>query len=266
MFYHYKFGAVAIERGYVPAPSYLLRRSRILELTTRFKPGNLLEIGCGGGGILCDMAIRGFKCTAIETSEEARRVAEYIIAKSGFEIPVLATMQEVSGQKFDFIFSFEVLEHIEWDQAALQDWSVLLVEGGHLLISVPARMNKWGIDDVAVGHYRRYEKVELLDKLCAAGFECMYLESWGFPLSNAIRPFRKMKYRNYLSKKVALSVDMEEGTAMSGINRGAETRLFPFLASWPGIFIISVFDKIQKLFKKTDLGEGYLVIAKKISK
>jgi SAM-dependent methyltransferase len=266
MYYHNKYGAVAIEKGYVPAPSYLLRRSRILELASRFQPGKLLEIGCGGGGILCDMAMRGFSCVATETSDDARKIAEYITSQSGLQIPVLDKIQDDWHRQFDFVFSFEVLEHIENDQAALKEWAGLLAEGGQLLISVPAHMKKWGVDDAAVGHYRRYERDELLRKLTAAGFECLYMESWGFPLSTAIRPFRKMKYKNYLTEKKSHSesINMAEGSAMSGINRGIEVRLFPILESWPGVFVMWLFERIQKMFLRTDLGEGYLVIAKKV--
>jgi SAM-dependent methyltransferase len=266
MYYHYKYGAVAIEKGYVPAPSYILRRSRILELASRFQSGKLLEIGCGAGGILCDMAMRGFSCVATETSVDARKIAEYITSHSGHQLSVLDKIQDDWHHKFDFVFSFEVLEHIEHDQDALKEWADLLVEGGHLLVSVPAHMKKWGVDDAAVGHYRRYEREELLRKLTAAGFECLYMESWGFPLSTAIRPFRKMKYKKYMEEKKSIpdSINKEKGSAMSGINRGIEVRLFPILESWPGIFVMWFFEKIQKLFLRTDLGEGYLFIAKKI--
>ena len=153
MYHHNKFGIVAIEMGYVPAPSYLLRRSRILEFANRFKPGNLLEIGCGGGGVLYDMAQKGFNCTAIETSHEARKVAQYIALQAGFQIPILEGIQDVKGCQFDYVYSFEVLEHIEDDQTALQDWGLLLRDGGHLLISVPAHMKKWGIDDETIYKY-----------------------------------------------------------------------------------------------------------------
>ena len=59
------------------------------------------------------------------------------------------------------------------------------------------------------------------------------------------------------------SINMAKGSAMSGINRGIEMRLFPILKSYPGIFVMWIFDQIQKLFRSTELGEGYLLIAKK---
>ena len=122
-----------------------------------------------------------------------------------------------------------------------------------------------GFDDAAVGHYRRYERDDLLKKLTAAGFECLYLETWGFPLSTAIRPFRKMKYKSFMAEQEenSKSINMAKGSAMSGINRGIEMRLFPILKSYPGIFVMWIFDQIQKLFRSTELGEGYLLIAKK---
>ena len=116
-----------------------------MELASRFHPGKLLEIGCGGGGILCDMAIRGFTCVATETSEEAREIAEYITSQAGFQIPVLDKIQNDWQGQFEYVFSFEVLEHIEHDEIALKSWADLLVDGGQLLISVPAHTKKWGV-------------------------------------------------------------------------------------------------------------------------
>src|SRR5688572_255286 len=72
---HTSYGRVAPELGWVPAPRYLLRRHRALNLLKGLPRGRVLEVGCGAGALLNDLAGLGYDCTALESSSEARRVA-----------------------------------------------------------------------------------------------------------------------------------------------------------------------------------------------
>lgn len=71
----------------------------------------------------------------------------------------------------DTIIYVNVLEHIEDDAAELQKVYETLETGGHCLIFVPAFMSLYGAFDEKVGHFRRYTKKELEDKMTAAGFK-----------------------------------------------------------------------------------------------
>jgi SAM-dependent methyltransferase len=84
---------------------------------------------------------------------------------------------------YDIIYTSNVLEHIEDDVAALKKLNSKLKPGGQIAIYVPAFMCLFNQMDSAVGHYRRYEKAELVDKLKKADFkiqECYYADSIGF--------------------------------------------------------------------------------------
>ena len=72
---HPVYGPSLPEAGWVPAPSYLLRRRRILALMADQQPGRYLEIGCGAGALLYDLQARGFECQALETSPDALALA-----------------------------------------------------------------------------------------------------------------------------------------------------------------------------------------------
>ncbi len=63
--------------------------------------------------------------------------------------------------KFDTALLIHVLEHIEEDKAALDHIHSLLVDGGHLLIEVPAYQWLYSDHDISLGHYRRYDKRSL---------------------------------------------------------------------------------------------------------
>ena len=93
-----------------------------------------------------------------------------------------STVHEIPG-KYDFIYSSNVLEHIEDDVQCLQDLSDKLKKGARLGIYVPALMILFSDLDRSVGHYRRYSKVELSSKVNGAGFKvisCEYVDSLGF--------------------------------------------------------------------------------------
>jgi 2-polyprenyl-3-methyl-5-hydroxy-6-metoxy-1,4-benzoquinol methylase len=90
-------------------------------------------------------------------------------------------MEMLSRRMFDTVVSMNVLEHIEDDRLALKNLRSL-VSAGHLLLVVPALPVLYGVEDREVGHYRRYAKKELIDKLSGAGWRVErihYLNSVG---------------------------------------------------------------------------------------
>jgi 2-polyprenyl-3-methyl-5-hydroxy-6-metoxy-1,4-benzoquinol methylase len=71
---------------------------------------------------------------------------------------------------FDSVVCLNVLEHIEDDLFALAQMRDSLSAGGNLALLVPAHRFLYGVFDRALGHFRRYEKRELADKLKKTGF------------------------------------------------------------------------------------------------
>jgi SAM-dependent methyltransferase len=59
------------------------------------------------------------------------------------------------------VCAFEVLEHIEDDEAAVAEWVEMIKPGGSLLLSVPAYSRRFAPMDVMAGHFRRYDPGQL---------------------------------------------------------------------------------------------------------
>ena len=59
---------------------------------------------------------------------------------------------------FDIVVSFDVFEHIENDTKAVSEVYRTLKKGGALVYSVPAGPNLFSSHDVALEHFRRYDK------------------------------------------------------------------------------------------------------------
>jgi SAM-dependent methyltransferase len=73
----------------------------------------------------------------------------------------------------DSIVLVNVLEHIAEDQMLLDNIHKTLIPGGTLFLLVPAFSWVYGSLDEAFGHYRRYNKASLTEKLQGAGFRIL---------------------------------------------------------------------------------------------
>lgn len=255
------FGVVAPTIGWAPPVRFLLRRARILELLRRLAPGSLIEVGCGAGALLHELA-RGHRRTfGLETSEQARGIAKSIAEAGHGNQVILSEAQPGWECSHDLVCAFDVLEHIEDDNEAISLWSNWLKPGGHLCVSVPAHRKRWGAGDEWAGHWRRYDRPEIECILQKHGLIIEHLECYGFPLANLTEWWGDRFYRQLLEQRNTYS--RAEATASSGIDRSAYLRAFAKMNSLPGKMILKVALVLQVVTRRTNWGSGYLVLARK---
>jgi SAM-dependent methyltransferase len=126
---------------------------------------NILDFGAGQGLFtLRIMEISGLQPDCVEIDQRHRT----ILQSKGFK--VFQDLEETT-EKYDFIYSKDVLEHIEDDQGALKQIHEHLQPGGTFAVYVPALPIIYSGLDRSVGHFRRYKKKEMKLKLDAAGFK-----------------------------------------------------------------------------------------------
>jgi SAM-dependent methyltransferase len=263
---HRHYGVVAPEKGWVPTPTYLLRRSAIFDVLEGRPPGHVLEVGCSAGALLYDLAERGYTGVGVELSGKARSIAQQVLADDE-RFRIESEVPEGPANSFDLVIAFEVLEHIEDDAGALASWLELLKPGGQVLISVPAHRRRWNITDVLVGHYRRYDRTDVEALLRGVGLRIEKVSTIGWPASWFIERAR------ILAKTVqvrAAGVDVEAiargdsaRTQDSGIDRSFETRFFPLYSNPVGRLLLGGAAMIQRRFYDTEWGISYLVAATK---
>ena len=98
-------------------------------------------------------------------------------------------LSELDGQHeggFDLIYSINVLEHLEDDQAALNQIAAILKTSGCLYLFVPARSELYSAMDRRVGHFRRYSRRQLESMVSQAGLRveaCAYFDCLGYAAS-----------------------------------------------------------------------------------
>jgi SAM-dependent methyltransferase len=71
---------------------------------------------------------------------------------------------------FDLVCAFDIVEHVDDDEAAFAELARVAADGAALLLSVPLHASAWTAFDDFVGHRRRYEPTDLAAKLARHGF------------------------------------------------------------------------------------------------
>lgn len=135
-------------------PKLVLREACIADVSRDWPPGRFLEAGAGTGHMSTLFLDRGFTGVSHDLGESSRELMRQRFEGMAPRMTVADDIASLSPGSFDYLFAFEVLEHIEDDIAALTQWAEALRSDGRLLLSVPAHERKYGASDAMVGHVR----------------------------------------------------------------------------------------------------------------
>ena len=239
------------------SPRAALRWPLIKRAVRLVRPATTLEIGCGQGAMGARVVELSTSFTALEPDLASFEVAKpRIEARGGTVLNCLTSDLDASlgSQSFDLVCAFEVLEHIEDDAEALQEWRGHVRLGGHLLLSVPAWQHMFGPWDVLAGHYRRYSPDELDAKLRDAGFEPVTTRLYGWPLGFIMESIRDRVAHRYDKKEDTLV----EQTTHSGRVLQPSKRLTDIVITI-GVF---PFQLLQRLVPSK--GNGIVALARRV--
>lgn len=156
-------------------------RNRVILWALKKHVGNFdsfLEVGCGTAFVL-DGVSKAYPHSEIygsEYFEEGLIHARKRIPNATF-LQIDATAMKDDAQ-YDAIGAFDVIEHIEKDQLALDNLARALKPGGTLLVTVPQHQWLWSEVDEFACHVRRYTRAELIDKVKSAGLSVKYSSSF----------------------------------------------------------------------------------------
>lgn len=163
------------------------RRTIFFDLIARELPASetrreILEVGCGAGGMLTPLSRYG-RVTGIDISHEYMRYCrerghQRVVTGSGYELPF-------ADDSFDLVALFDVIEHIPDDERVLSEVRRVLKPGGKVFLSVPAYQFLFSQNDRVAHHLRRYTARRLRRVLEAARLEprkLTYFNTFLFPL------------------------------------------------------------------------------------
>lgn len=179
-------------------------RERVL---ARTKPGDFVaDIGCGRGTMFDG---------EIDASRSVVRVDSHLWAewadRPGLYVCAAADALPFRDRAFDLVGSFDVLEHLDDDTAALGEQVRIVRVGGVVVGAVPADPRLWSQHDEAVGHRRRYD---------AAGLRSL-AERCGLDVDATTYFFGFLWLPAWMTRRSALRTS-EPGTGSSVLSRAVK--------------------------------------------
>ena len=105
--------------------------------------------------------------------------------------------------KIDCVICTDLLEHLEDDNIVLDNIYKYLKNNGRLVLSVPALNFLFNQRDRAVGHYRRYGRREILNKLKQAGFEIEFVRYWNLLFLPIVYLVKFLPIKNYSGREMS---------------------------------------------------------------
>lgn len=236
-------------------PKLILRESCVDDLSLNWTPGRFLETGAGSGYMTKRFLDRGFTGACYDLGEESRSRIRNNLSSYGPRVMVCDDFKILSPDSFDYLISFEVLEHIENDLGALNEWTKYLKPGGQIMLTVPAHPRKFGRSDEVVGHVRRYERVQLRELMMKAGYRDIRIINYGFPLTEVTRPISNLLL---IREKEHVSLTDVERSTRSSFSRPRRIRA---ILNFFDDRIVLPFRHIQRWFYEMDLGDGLAAVA-----
>jgi 2-polyprenyl-3-methyl-5-hydroxy-6-metoxy-1,4-benzoquinol methylase len=188
------------------------------ETIAPFCKGEILEIGGGIGNISYFFLKNGNKLTISELLPEyclllkekfrhftgLRDVIQLNIVDPDFD-----SLFKDYFKTFDTVFALNVIEHVEDQDLAIKNCRKLLVEGGTLVILVPAFQNFYNHFDKELGHFIRFSKARIKGLIKNNSFDLIHwqyfnaagIAGWWFTgsvLKKKMIPEGSMKLYNQL--------------------------------------------------------------------
>lgn len=135
---------------------FLVRKKILLQFLEKNLPASsslsILNVGAAAGASSQWLSSLG-KVVSVENDPAFLRQ----LRQQRFEVTdASVTSLPFAANSFDLVCAFDVIEHVENDELALQELTRVCKTGGHICVAVPAMPGLWSQHDTVNGHYRRY--------------------------------------------------------------------------------------------------------------
>ncbi|MFY9587297.1 MAG: glycosyltransferase [Actinomycetota bacterium] len=197
---------------------YAAKRSIVIESLASASAGPCLDVGCGGGATLAEIAherpVFGVDLSLRALGHARESHIEALAQSEAGSLPFR------SGT-FPVVLALDVVEHHARPEILLAEIRRVLDPSGTLVVTVPAYQWMWSYSDHVLGHYRRYTRKALAKELTDAGFRVVRLTHFHSWLVGPAWLFRRLRS---LIGKTSSADDFEVPGPLNGLLRGI-TRL-----------------------------------------
>lgn len=197
---------------------YAGKRELVRRWLARVRPPQpqerLLDCGAGTGRFALEMQAH-CRVLVLDDHEEALQMLrqrfqpEQVLSLSGDHVPL-------PEESLEYVTALDVLEHVPDDAAVVREFRRLLKDGGIAVVTVPAGMALWSDWDVALHHFRRYDRRQLRRLFSPAEWEIVhdnYTNVAAYPAVWLVRKWRKWFSRG------ASAARMEDALPPRWLNR-----------------------------------------------
>lgn len=159
------------------------------------RPDDLLaDCGAGTGTFAAEMTSQ-CKVVAVDDHQESLVLAREKLGADRVREGSCTRLPFADGI-VDVVTALDVIEHVEDDRRAINEFWRVLKPGGIAVITVPALPALWSDWDVVLHHFRRYTRSSLRSTLGAADFELLhinYINVAVLPIVYGVRKWRAVK-------------------------------------------------------------------------
>ncbi len=159
----------------------------------------VLEIGCGNGFILNNLANCGAKCTGLEPGPQINNINNKTITKIKDFFPT-----KKLNNNFDLIISFNVLEHLRDPISSLKEQANHLKEKGEIIFGVPNCEPDINMGDISMfthEHFNYFTRENLNKVIKKAGLNVRKLQL-GAKNGMIFGIITKTKYKNSIDESI----------------------------------------------------------------
>jgi 2-polyprenyl-3-methyl-5-hydroxy-6-metoxy-1,4-benzoquinol methylase len=158
-------------------PVHRRQREELLRLMTKLDVRSVLDVGCGSGGNLAELAhaMPHLVLSGVDVSQEALALAAKRVPSATFR--QLDAQKEKLDETFDLVLCNQVIEHLADDTTALRNMA-LMAKRWVLVATMRGRMRP---SEALIGHMRNYSDKDLREKAARVGLEVVDIFGWGFP-------------------------------------------------------------------------------------
>jgi SAM-dependent methyltransferase len=171
------------------APRYADAIYRLIIASAPPGRASILDFGAGDGMFAERFRRDGTVVDSVEPDPANRR------ALAALGLASVADIAELPSGAYDFVYTVNVLEHLDDIDRHVAELSRVLRPGGRLFVFVPAFAILWTSLDDEVGHVQRFRRASLTRVLSRHGLaveQSRYFDSLGFPAALGVRVMERL--------------------------------------------------------------------------
>ena len=219
------------------------------------KDDEILDIGCGNGGVLKEFYKHGYtKLTGIDQSDAFNSIKEE--CEINFINDSILNIKKITNKKFNIVIAMQIIEHILELDTFIKDLDDVIDDNGILFLEVPNTKDYCNMYNLTIEHINHFSIESIINFARIYDYEILYINIETDYIVSGIKPIQavlkkkkldvKEKYLDFFSKiensiNYNLIHELEKSNSKI-ILWGIANTILPFINKLSNLNIIKIFD------------------------